>query len=159
MAQVLVALESVLIHIVGGRESVVFLAPMGAYHAIAFEAWQVLEQWDLQTDENDMVHAVRYGVPEGDPEQTQTLASLKSRITTAAAADAHADTRISNASGLTQYYRDIGAYGDITPGRRLHGHLHTGTAACGLHLRQRYGRDEPRDQPWFGTRLRGAAGG
>ena len=116
MAQVLVALESVLIHIVGGRESVVFLAPMGAYHAIAFEAWQVLEQWDLQTDENDVVHAVRYGVPEGDPEQTQTLASLKSRITTAAASDDHADDRIENASGLTQYYRDIGAYGDITPG-------------------------------------------
>ena len=115
MAQVLVALESVLIHIVGGRESVVFLAPMGAYHAIAFEAWQVLEQWDLQTDENDVVHAVRYGVPEGDPEQTQTLASLKSRITTAAASDDHADDRIENASGLTQYYRDIGAYGDITP--------------------------------------------
>ena len=116
MAQVLVALESVLIHIVGGRESVVFLAPMGAYHAIAFEAWQVLEQWDLQTGENDVVHAVRYGVPEGDPEQTQTLASLKSRITTAAASDDHADDRIENASGLTQYYRDIGAYGDITPG-------------------------------------------
>ena len=116
MAQVLVALESVLIHIVGGRESVVFLAPMGAYHTIAFEAWQVLEQWDLQTDENDVVHAVRYGVLEDDPEYTQTLANLKSRITTAAASDAHADDRIANASGLTQYYRDIGAYGDITPG-------------------------------------------
>ena len=58
---------------------------------------------------------LRYGVHEGDPEHSQTLADLKSRITTAAAADDFADYRIANVSGLTQYYRDIGAYGDITP--------------------------------------------
>ncbi len=107
--------EVSLADLIGNRESVVFLAPMGAHNAIAVEAWQVVEQWDLQTDDDDVVHAVRYGVPEGDPEYTQTLANLKSRVTTASTTDDFADDRIENASGLTQYYRDIGAYGDITP--------------------------------------------
>ena len=107
--------ETSLSEIIGGRESVVFLAPMGAHNAIAIEVWQAVEQWGLQTDDSDVVHAVRYEVPEWDPEQTQTLANLKSRITTAVASDDFADDRIANASGLTQYYRDIGAYGDITP--------------------------------------------
>ena len=61
------------------------------------------------------MNAVRYGAPQGDPEYTQTLANLKSRITAAATTDSLADDRIANVSGLTQYYRDIGAYGDITP--------------------------------------------
>ena len=89
---------------------------MGAHHAIAVEAWQVIEQWDLQTDDSSVVQAVRYGVAEGDPEHTQTLANLKSRITTAAASDAYSDDRIGNVSGLRQYYQGIGAYMDITPG-------------------------------------------
>ena len=101
---------------VEGRESVVFMAPLGAHYTIAVEAWQVVAQWDLQTGADDVVHAVRYGTVEGDPEHTQTLANLQSRITTAATTDAFADDRIANVSGLTQYYRDIGAYGDITPG-------------------------------------------
>ena len=77
--------EEFLTGLIGGRESVVFLAPMGAHNAISVEAWQVVDQWDLQKDENDVVHAVRYGAPEGDPEQTQTLANLRSRITAATA--------------------------------------------------------------------------
>ena len=100
---------------IAGRESIVFVAPLGAHNAIAVEAWQVVDQWDLQTDDDDTVYAVRYGTSAGDPEHTQTLAALKTRITTAAAADAHATTRIANASGLTAYYQTIGAYGDITP--------------------------------------------
>ena len=107
--------ESLLNGLVVGRESVVFLAPMGAHGAIAIEAWQVVAQWDLQTDDADTVNAVRYGTFEGDPEHSQTLANLKSRVTTAAAGDEFADDRIANVSGLTQYYRNIGAYGDITP--------------------------------------------
>ena len=59
---------------------------------------------------------MRVGAPAGDPEHTQTLANLTSRITTAAANDAHATTRVANVSGLQQKYRDMGAYGDITPG-------------------------------------------
>ena len=101
---------------VGDRESVVFLAPMGAHSAIAVEAWQAVAQWDLQTDDDDVVYAVRYGEVYEGPEHTQTLANLRSRITTAVASDAFAWQRIANVSGLTQYYRDIGAYGDITPG-------------------------------------------
>jgi hypothetical protein len=96
------------------RESVVFLAPMGAHGNVAVEAWQAVAQWDLQKDADDgTVNAVRYGAPGGDPEHTQTLANLKSRVT-AAAADGK--TRIANISGLNKYYRDIGAYKDITPG-------------------------------------------
>ena len=57
-----------------------------------------------------------YGAIEGDPEHTQTLAALTTRITTAAAADDFADDRIANASGLNSYYQTIGAYGDIDPG-------------------------------------------
>ena len=53
--------------------------------------------------------------PEGDPEHTQTLANLTTRITTAATSDAHATTRIANVSGLQANYRSMGAYGDITP--------------------------------------------
>ena len=50
-----------------GRESVVFLAPMGAHFAIAVEAWQAVEQWDLQTDDEGVVQAVRYGGTRGRP--------------------------------------------------------------------------------------------
>ena len=104
--------------IIGGRESVVFLAPMGAHNAIAVEVWQVVDQWDLQAAEDGTVNAVRYGALEGDPEQTQTLANLKSRVTTATMPSPTPEampTRIPNADGLKQYYQDVGAYGDITP--------------------------------------------
>ena len=107
--------ESSLSGMIGGREAVVFIAPMGAHNAIAVESWQAVDQWDLQTDASNVVHAVRYGVPEGDPEQTQTLANLTNRITKAATTDSFTDDRIANVSGLTQSYRDMGAYGDITP--------------------------------------------
>ena len=93
------AVESELHNVVGGRESVVFLAPMGAHNAIAVEAWQAVAQWDLQTDDDDVVNAVRYGADENNPEHTQTLANLNTRVTTAAAADDFADDRIANVSG------------------------------------------------------------
>ena len=111
-------IESTLVQILEGTGSIVFLAPMGAHNAIAVEAWQAVAQWDLQTDDQGTLNAVRYGAPSGDPEHTQTLANLTSRITTAITATSTATTtppRIGNVSGLTQYYRDIGAYGDITP--------------------------------------------
>ena len=107
--------ESSLSGIVGDRESVAFLAPMGSHNAIAFEAWQVIAQWDLQIDDDQVVHAVRHGTLEGDPEHTQTLADLKSRVTAAAASDAFAGKRIANIGEVTQHYKDIGAYDDITP--------------------------------------------
>lgn len=105
---------------IGSRQSVVFLAPMGAFGAVAVEAWQVVEQWDLQTRTTSpserVVVAVRYGVPQDDPESSLPYADLKRRVSAAAGSDAFAGKRIANIGGLTQYYRDIGAYGDITPG-------------------------------------------
>ena len=115
LLEIVAEAEESLIDRIGGYESVVFLAPLGAHNAIAVEAWQVVAQRDIQTDEDDVVQAVQYGVLEGDQEHTQTLANLKSRVTTAATTDSFADDRIANVSGLTQYYRTIGAYGDITP--------------------------------------------
>ena len=115
LSQIASDVELLLGLILEGRESVVFLAPMGAHNAIAVEAWQTVAQWDLQTDDEGVVQAIRYGADENDPEHTQTLANLETRVTTAAAADDFANDRIANVSGLTQYYRDMGAYGDITP--------------------------------------------
>ena len=102
------------------RESALFLAPMGAHNAIAVEAWQVVDQWELQTQTTDsgakVVVAARHGAPQDDAESNLPYADLKRRVSAAARTDAFAGKRIANASGITQYYRDIGAYGDITPG-------------------------------------------
>ena len=111
--------ESALANAVEDKESVVFLAPMGAHNAIAVEAWQVVAQWDARTASDGTVNAVRYGASPYDPEHTQTLAKLKRRVTkatTPTAATTPTPVRITNVSGLTKYYRDIGAYDDITPG-------------------------------------------
>ena len=42
-----------------GARAVVFLAPLGAHHAIAFEAWQAVGQWAVVTDAAGVVQAVR----------------------------------------------------------------------------------------------------
>ena len=71
----------------------------------------------MVTDDDDVVQAIRDDTPAGDPEHTQTLANLTSRITTAAAADAHATTRVTTVGGLQTHYRTtLLAYADITPG-------------------------------------------
>ena len=112
-----VAAETALSDAIGGREAVVFLAPMGAHNAIGFEAWQAVASWAVVTDDDDVVQAIRDDTPEGDPEHTQTLANLTSRITTAAAGDAHATTRVTTVGGLQTHYRTtLLAYADITPG-------------------------------------------
>ena len=111
-----VAAEKALSTEIGGREAVVFLAPMGAHNAIGFEAWQAVASWAVVTDDNNVVQAIRDDTPAGDPEHTQTLANLTSRITTGAAADGQATNRATRVDQLQQEYRDLGAYGDITPG-------------------------------------------
>ena len=112
-----VAAEKELSAAIGGREAVVFLAPMGAHNAIGFEAWQAVAQWAVVTDDAGVVQAVRDDTPAGDPEHTQPLANLSSRISTAATTDAHATTRVTTVGGLQPYYRDtLQAYADITPG-------------------------------------------
>ena len=112
-----VAAEKTLSDEIGGREAVVFLAPMGAHNAIGFEAWQAVAQWAVVTDDDDVVQAIRDDTPEGDPEHTQTLANLTSRITTGAANDDFATSRVGTVAGLEGYYRTtLLAYADITPG-------------------------------------------
>ena len=106
--------ESRIRAIVQARESVVFLAPFTA-EGIAVEAWQAVAQWDVQLVDGAL-QAVRYGAGDHDAEYTQPLADLKSRITTAAASDKFAGKRIASTEGLEAYYREIGAYDDITPG-------------------------------------------
>ena len=111
-----VAAEAALAAEIGGHEAVVFLAPMGAHNAIGFEAWQAVASWAVVTDDAGVVQAVRDDTPAGDPEHTQTLANLTSRITTAAAADGQSTNRATRVDQLQQEYRDLGAYADITPG-------------------------------------------
>ena len=98
----------------GTGESVLFLAPLGAHNAIAYEAWLTVDQWNLET-QGGVTTAVRTNSSPSDNDHQLTLADLKSRITSAAATDTFANSRIANVSGLNQYYRDIGAYDDITP--------------------------------------------
>ena len=132
--------ETSLKSIFEGSEAVVFLAPMGDHSAIAVEAWQAVAQWDVQRADGGTVNAVRYGASSGDPERSQTLANLKSRVSAAIAPPTPTPTpapgngngnvdydpddtsatstvrRIGSVSGLAAHYRGIGAYGDITPG-------------------------------------------
>ncbi|MDE2904088.1 MAG: hypothetical protein OXP73_13810 [Chloroflexota bacterium] len=68
------------------------------------------------TDDNNVVQAIRDDTPAGDPEHTQTLANLSSRITAGAAADGQSTNRATRVDQLKQEYRDLGAYADITPG-------------------------------------------
>ena len=109
--------ETAVSRAMSGRDSIVFLAPLGS-HAIAVEAWQAVAQWDVQLVDGAL-QAVRYGAGDHDAEYSQTLADLKSRITTAAATDKFAGKRIASTEGLEAYYREIGAYDDITPGDGL----------------------------------------
>ena len=43
------------------------VGPNGGHYTIAVEAWQVVAQWDLQTDDQGTVHAVCYGTLETEP--------------------------------------------------------------------------------------------
>ncbi len=110
------AAETLIREAMGNHETVVFLSPMGAHGNVTVEVWQVVAQWDLQIDQTSTVNAVRIGADEKDPEFTQTLANLRTRIETAAASDAFAGKRIANINGLNDHYVEIGAYDDITPG-------------------------------------------
>ena len=63
LQEIVVAAEEALAAELGGQERIVFLAPMGAHHAIAFEAWQAVAHWDVETVDGT-VNAVRVGAPE-----------------------------------------------------------------------------------------------
>ena len=115
MLEVAATAEANIAAYAGTNESVIFLVPMGAHNAIAFEAWQSAALWPLQTNSEGTLSITRTELPNSEPDSQISLVDLKSRITTAAATDAFANSRIANVSGLTQFYRDIGAYDDITP--------------------------------------------
>ena len=103
-------------------EEVVFLAPMGAHNAIAFEAWQSIAQWPTETDEEGTLHITRPELPEFEDDHEITLQDLRTRITAAASTDSFADDRVANASEPDT----------VLPGhRRLRRH----------HTRRRLGRD------------------
>ena len=97
-----------------GRDNVMFIHPAGGAGNIAVEVWTVGAQWDLQMV-NGVLTAVRYAVSQDEAEYSQTFDNLKSRVTTAAATDALAGKRVVTIAGIAQHYRDLGAYGDITP--------------------------------------------
>ena len=115
LAEQLAGSQSAIADILEGCPAVVFLAPLGAHEDAAIESWQAVEQWDLQRDDRGAVNAVRYGVDIDEPEHSPTLADLRARITDAAVSDAFADSRIDDVGGLTHYYREIGAFEDLTP--------------------------------------------
>ena len=94
-------------------QKVILLAPMGAHHAIAFEAWQIVAQWPVSENDDATLFITRPELPPYEADHQVQMVDLKSRIT--AATTGTAETLVPNVSGLTQYYRDIGAYGDITP--------------------------------------------
>ena len=102
----LLTIEATVAGLIGDRESVVFLAPMGAHHAIAVEAWLAVAQWDLQIGESNGIDAVRYGTRENDPEHRQPLGELRSRIRIAGESDAFAGKRIPNVEGLHKLLRE-----------------------------------------------------
>ena len=144
--------EAALRKIVEGRQSVVFLAPMGAHHAIAIEAWQVVAQWDVQTV-NGTVNVVRYGTHAGDPEHYQTLAKLKSRDH-----NGGGQRRLCH-----QAHRQCQRLAEVLPrhwGVRRHhagrwgdGDVHAGPAAAGAAVHERHGGAGPGEQPGLGARL------
>ncbi len=115
LGEIASAIELLLSAIFEERENVVFLAPMGAHNTISVEAWQAVQQWDLQLDDDGTVNAVRYGAPENDPEYSQPLTELEERVETAAETDEFAGERIESAEDLSDHYEEIGAHDDITP--------------------------------------------
>ena len=108
-------LRMALTHAVSGRETVVFLHPAAPMDVIAIEVWSAVAHWDVQEGPNGQLLAARYGVPEWDPEHSQTLEVLRRRITAAAATDALAGKRLESIEDITRHYREMGAYGDLTP--------------------------------------------
>ena len=52
-------------------EGIVFIAPMGAHNTIEVQTWQAVMQWDLQTDDENTIVAVRFGIPSNDAEYSQ----------------------------------------------------------------------------------------
>ena len=99
-----------------GREAVLSLAPMATFRqSIVLEGWSAINQWDLQLGEDGAVNTVLYGARRQESVYPQTLNSLREYVATVVESEEGVENRIANISDLTQFYRDIGAYEDITP--------------------------------------------
>ena len=137
LAQLVSDIELELSVLIEGHESVVFMAPMGAHNAIAIETWQAVAQWDLQTDDNDVVQAVRYGASPDDPEYSQPLTELRTRITTAAC---HGWIRGSESRERLRPDAVLLGHRRVRrhhTGRRRHDDIHTGRSPTHADLRRR----------------------
>ena len=124
------AVETSIADSLGTHLGVVFVAPMGAHHAISIQAWQAVAQWDVQRPqgssgngsrtgravETPALTVVQYGASPGNPEYSRPLDLFRQDIQRLAASDGKASDRTANINDLESSYRQIGAYGDITPG-------------------------------------------
>ena len=101
---------------VAGRETVALLSPLAVTGNVKVEGWMVVAQWDLQLDPEGTIEAVRYGsYPYQESVHSQPLEELAQRVIESGASDAYAEHRIPSIQHITSHYRDIGAYGDISP--------------------------------------------
>ena len=109
------ALRMALTHALSDRETIVFLHPAAPMERIATLTWSAVSHWDIQRDIEGQLLAVRYGTWNRDPEHSQTVEELRDRIESAAATDALAGKRLGSMEDITRHYREMGAYGDLTP--------------------------------------------
>ena len=165
---------------IAGREAVLFIGPSVD---ASVEAWRVFRVWDVQQREDGTAIAIH---PDRDywmvyhPDDYQTYRSSLLEMELPAFKQA---VTAANQARITEYGGRIAPAtmtGNRVGGCRV---AHTGqrreptapvlhqcrrirppgraavSAACTLHMRQRYDGDGPRNQPGAGARLRCAAGG
>ena len=159
LSRIALDVELLLGLILEARESVVFLAPMGAHSAIAFESWQAVAQWDLQTDEDDIVHAVRYGTHENDPGAHADPGQPEDQGYHSGGGGRfrrRPDSQRKRADPVLPGHRGLRGH---HAGRRQHGDLHAGPTASGDDLRRGHCGGEPGGEPGPRPRLPGAACG
>ena len=154
-----VAAEAALSEAIGGREAVVFLAPMGAHNAIGFEAWQAVAQWAVVTDDagggaggagrhaggRPGAHAAAGESDQPDHDgggQRRPVGHPGHRRGPTAAG-------IPGPGGLRRHHA----------GGRADDDVYAAATAGGADLHQRHGDPQPGREPRAGQGLRDAAGG
>ena len=148
MADIVNSAEADLEQRAANGEKVVFLTPMSAHHAIAFETWQIIAEWNVQANDDGSSTATRHGTDQHDPEHQQSLANLRDRVTAAATTDAFADSRIANVSRpdpVLPRHRRLRRH---HLRRRLQRNLHASHPSTRTHLRRLHSRGrKPRPRP------------
>ena len=142
LSQIVSDVESVLGVVLGSREAVVFLAPMGAHNAIAVEAWQAVAQWDVQRadgrhGERGALRRAR-GRPRAHPDARQAQEPRHGGHHGHRHHDAgRQDSQRVGAEPILPRHRRILRH---HPRRQRDDHLHARAAADRLRLRKRQGR-------------------